>query len=725
MALKQKKAPKEKIKTYEQAEAAELTKQEQKKLSRSMLLRWFQAKKYEKLKGLQEHIIYAAPSERDQLKERIIKNTKKELAVLKEFTKEEIEERAEKFAKGLIGVADGVGNVKSIIETFEQDINDEKMFHHYIGSVGGVVGITNLKMIKNNSEVKKFLKTQPGLSEELDAAIDSGDYENVREVLLQVPYFKNQGDKIDVLLELAMERPEQQAGTAGLIQAAINWAGGIPKKVFDAAKSSLKLMKSKIYLPVSKQLDVDYATLRNVSGFTFSQLKERDRVFQKYKYLVERKLKNVKSDKARVKLEKQIKYIEDVNVITKAVKKAGEDHGDSVYKAYDERLQGLVKANKISKTDAIQIINELDLSAVRVDTFLPLIRYEEEKDKDQDSNIYYIGQTMARYRRIKRAVKFVGGDVSVRAAHGYVGVKRIFERNAKKFKGTFKEFPNGKKLTGLFDELSEKVGKYNVSAEEVDRARRTKAYMHDVKGHDDIVRMYYESSQHASKILSAEAQKVLNTGKELDKMFKQKNFDANRHIASNSIPKKITDTLYEGGRIPSKISANDLKKAYKQRLVDIRIARDTAQESFAALSANIKKNVMDKFQNKWARNADIRDVKRIVQSEAADIKKFVHPGRRALHYGKLAALPMIAVGIPLADVVRGKARFRDVKWDLFDTAIGFVPIAGTINDFKQMWNGRTTSGRKLGFRDRLMSGIFGVVGAVSDAAWVLGGLGGV
>ena len=739
MALKQKKAPSKKpsdaskeepkVKTYEQAEAAELTKREQEKLSRAMLLQWFQSKKYEKLKGLQEKLISLTFSEREELKKNIIENTKKELAALKEFNKEEVSERAEKFAEALIGVADGIGNVKSIIETFEQDINDEKIFHHYIGSVSGVVGIANLRMIKSNSKVKKFLKTQPGLSEELDEAINSGDYENVKEVLLQVPYFKNQGDKIDVLLELAMERPEQATGTEGLINSAIEWVGGMPKKVLNAAKSSFKILKSKIYLPVAKQLGVDYANLRNVSGFTFSQLKERDRVFQKYKYLVERNLKRVKSDKVKSKLEKQMKYIEDVNVITEAVKKAGENHGDAIYKAYEKRLQKLVKANKISKTDAIQIINELDLSAVRVDTFLPLIRYEEEKDKDQDSNIYYIGQTMSRYRRIKRAVKFVGGDVSVRAAHGRVGIKRIFGRNTKKFKGTFKKFPNGKKLTGLFDELSGKVGKYNVSAEEIDRARRTKAYMKDVKGHDEIVRMYYEASQHASKVLSSEAQKVLNTGKELDSFFKQKNafshLDANRQIASNAFPKKIINSLYEGGKIPGKISANDLSKAYTKRLVDVRIARDTAQEGFAALSANIKNNVMDKFQNKWARNADIRDVKRIVQSEAADIKRYVHPGRRAMHYGKLAALPMIAVGIPLVDVVRGKSRFRDVKWDLFDAGIGFVPVAGTINDFKMMWNGRTTSGRKMGFRDRLMSGVFGVVGAVSDAAWVLGGLGGV
>jgi len=705
--------------TYEKAKAVELTQSEQERLSRATLLRWLEAKKYEKLKGLQEQLIELAISERDELREKIIKNTKKELATQKELTRAQKQERAEKFADALIGVADGIGNVKSVIERFGQEINEERMFHEYIGSVGGVLGVSNLKKIKSIPQVKKFLESEPGLSEEIDEAIDSGDYDNVRSVLLRVPYFAKHADELDMLMNIAMEEPQRLPGIMGMIEQGVNWVGGLPKKVLEGFKSANGLLKRKVYKPVAKKLGVKYGTLRNLSGLTLSQLIDRNRIFQKYKHLLEERLKTTKNKKEIKKLEIQLEFIEDTGKITEGVNQAKEKHGDLIGKAYLDRLQKLKKAGKISEEDFVRISVELDLDSVRVDSFFPLIRYEDVKDKDQDSNLYLISQLLTRRHRIREGLKFLGLDVSVRAAHGIAGTQRFFSRNVREFRKTFKKFPNGESLTSIFDDLSKKVSNYEISSEKIGKRSRTKAYLHDLKSHDEIMRMYYESSQHASRVLSAEAQRVVNAGKELDVLLQGGKFKPSK------IPKGVLDVLYGGGKIPKSLSKGKLERAYTQRLIDVRIARDTAQQTFSSLSAKLRTGVMDKFENRWLKGADIADVKKTLLKETGEIKKFVSPGRRFGHRLKMFGLPAIALGIPVIDMARGKARYRDIKYDLLDTALGFVPIVGTINDFKQMWTGRTTSGRKLGTRDRIMSGVFSVIGAVSDVAWTLGGLGGV
>jgi len=706
-------------KTYEKAEAIELTKGETEKLSRAMLLKWLKAKKYEKLKGLQEQLVELAISDRDELRRRIVENTRKELAEQQELTKGQKQERAEKFADAIIGVADGIGNIKSVVENFERQANEEKMFHEYIGSVGGVLAVSNLRKIKENPRIKKLLSAEPGLSEELDEAIESGDYDNVKTVLMRIPAFKKHSDEIDMLLNVAMEEPQKLPGIMGLIGQGVNWIGGMSKKALEAFKSTNGLLKRKVYKPVAKKLGVEYSTLRNLSGLTFSQLIERNYIFQKYKNLLEEKLGRTDDKQEKKKLQKQLKFIEDTKKITEGVTQAKNEHGELIGKVYVKRLKTLQQEGKLSAEDVTRIIVELDLNSVKVDSFFPLIRYEDVKDKKQDSNIYLVAQIISRRKRMVQGAKLLGFDVSVRAAHGISGMQRLFDNNLRNFKRTFKEFPRGKNLTLMFEDLSRKASQYHVSSEAVSRSGRSRAYLADMKGYDEIMRMYYEASHHASRVLSAEAQRVVNVGKELDVLLK------NGGGNLGNIPKSITDVLYEGGKVPKSISVDALRKAYTEKLIDVRVARDTAKQSFASLSGKIREDVMGKFENRWAKGADIADLKKTLLGETAEIKKFVAPRERMLHKLKTFGLPMIALGIPVIDVVRGKARYQDIKWDLFDTAIGFVPIAGTINDLKQMWGGKTTSGRTLSTRDRVMSGVFGFIGAVSDAAWVLGGLGGV
>ncbi len=62
-------------------------------------------------------------------------------------------------------------------------------------------------------------------------------------------------------------------------------------------------------------------------------------------------------------------------------------------------------------------------------------------------------------------------------------------------------------------------------------------------------------------------------------------------------------------------------------------------------------------------------------------------------------------------------------WNVIEMGGGFVPVVGTILDFKAAWSGRSLAGRKLGFKERLVSFGFGCVGFVADVFTFVGGVG--
>ena len=211
MPVKQKKAAPE-IKTYEKAQAVELTKSEKEKLSRALLLKWFSAKKYEKLKGLQEQLISLTVSEQEELKRQIIENTKKELKEHKDLTEAQIQARAEKFAEELFKTVEGIGTVKTVVEAQSRIEEDEKAFY---GILGGFVNSEKqkgiLKKFFKDPKFKRILAVlssqSPEAAKKVEFYMKKGDYENLKRELVEsskdLP-FKIKGQYIDQLAAMAI-----------------------------------------------------------------------------------------------------------------------------------------------------------------------------------------------------------------------------------------------------------------------------------------------------------------------------------------------------------------------------------------------------------------------------------------------------------------------------------------------------------------------------------------
>lgn len=98
-----------------------LSAQDKSNLSRETILAWYRAKRHEKLKMLREEIVSLSAEKREELKAKIIENTKKELALhKKELTPVQRQEKAKEFAETLFKFALTRQDLSELAKKYEE-----------------------------------------------------------------------------------------------------------------------------------------------------------------------------------------------------------------------------------------------------------------------------------------------------------------------------------------------------------------------------------------------------------------------------------------------------------------------------------------------------------------------------------------------------------------------------------------------------------------------------
>ena len=96
-------------------------------LSRDTIIKWYRAKRLEKLRGLRDEIINMTGEKRDHLKQKIIENTKKELAIHKShLTLKQQAKQAEQFTKKLFDYAINNKDLSSLARELEKTSQKDK-----------------------------------------------------------------------------------------------------------------------------------------------------------------------------------------------------------------------------------------------------------------------------------------------------------------------------------------------------------------------------------------------------------------------------------------------------------------------------------------------------------------------------------------------------------------------------------------------------------------------
>ena len=709
-------------KTLDTVAAENLTEQEKNNLSRHMILGWYRAQRYEKLKALLE----ASGSEKTLMKEKVVNKTTQEIEQLnKNLSLDERKKMAEKFSNEFFNLDDPKKYEQGIAK-LNREASDEEMFFSYLGNYGSIKGAENLKKLKNKKEIAAIFKQKPELEKKFDEAAETGDYAKVRELLAaESPFLKGlDNENVDIALMLLTE-PE---GSYSELLEKIPGVGELIKKAVDLVKGGQEILNYREFKKAAGKIGVNMINLMNLSHVTLFELQHRDEVFQKYKHLLVSMKDRTKDEKALKKIERDLKYIDDVNKIHNSVKNAMSDST-----TYDLIRQGLRKRldkeKKLTEQDKDKILAEFEgytiasqgeegaknpkakFMSLKVYTFLPLIVYGAKGVRENDSNWYWINNLAQRGKRFKRGVDYFGNKFSYDKAVGHAGTGRIFESEAREFK---KQIKGVKGLTNFEAKIlafESSFKNYNFSS---GADLKSADFIADMKHHDTMLRQYYALSSEMSHWLTEEGRAVVAAEKEL------KALDLTKNPANIS---KISDKTKTLLGITSVTTAAEVELKQMTKLKDVHYLREISQTKFAALSTEVCSKVIAPFEKNWLHNLKEADMMKAVKQGQEELRTLIKPSSKVAYYTKVLALPVIGIGIPLYDAARGKAKMRDVKWDIFDAGIGFVPVAGTINDFKIAFSGHTTSGRKITNRERVVAGAFGLMGAASDIAWAFGGLG--
>lgn len=710
---KPKTAP-EKPKSFEEAEAVPLTDKERAELSRKKILEWFRAQRYEKLKALRDEIREGTISDQESLKETIIKKTTKELEDLnKDIPLDERKEIAENFSKTFFdsAIMDDIDKLEEVLGGLSDEQLKQKMFFMYLDMHGSAVAVKKFQQLKQTKALQEIFQANPSLERKYDEVVETGDADKITDFLRELhPDFKQiSKEKLYFTVALFAERESPVSNLLGKVP----YLGEGLKAVVSWGKKAKEFANMPFFIKVAKKIDIKVLNLMNIASMTLSELRERHSIFQEYKPMLVSMRDHVESESKRKKIERKLKFIEDVNVVFKEVENVRENNTDFLK---DNIRKTLEKEKHLNAEDINKIMIELDLDSVRVQSYLPAVLYGTTGEVANESNLYWMGMLSARGRRMAKAYKAIWGRFSYEKAMYNVMSHRLQKRHTRAFKKEISKYSDLKSLQPKIDDFKAKIKGYEVAS---GRDRETAAFAEDMAKHDDLLRQYYALQQKMSDIMSTEGNKLVEAGAQLDKLPRGTKTVSKKSLSANTID------ILDLKNAPAEIDITDLQKRYTDKLVDFRKLRDVSQTEFAGISRNLRENVIEKFDNRYVRPMNYEDLQKTMLRETDEIKKYMRPGGRAWKWTKKLALPAFALGLPLVDVARGKSRWHDAKWDMFDAGIGFVPVLGTINDFKIAWNAKTTSGRKLNTRERLLSFGFGVMGLVSDAAWILGVVGGV
>ncbi len=710
-----------------------LTSVEKQKLSRAMLLEWFR-KKRDKLKALQEELRDATASEKEAIKERIIRNTKKELEKMKYLAEMERTRRAEEFADDVMRVSYEMADIERVMKKYDEQEMQEKIF---FGTLNEYVGNEQKKntlrrLFKSEVISKKVMplikRSNPTAYYDIEHAYKKGDYEAVKKLIVDASNGILDEEKVDHIFA----------------EAVLNSAG--KKKLFGVKSFSGLLAWIDQVRAIghgfairraSRKTKIPYLLVLRLASKTFNDLKFMDDNLQQHRHLIEMKQEKTLND------EERIKFIEGIHKLRDELEKKLADKG--LRKDFTRYLSNhLDKRDDLTKEDKIHIINNAKIENLRLLQIYELL-YADDENREQ-----LFMKTLTRIPTLLRFHRKVLGENRefVRTVQEY-HFRRLQNFADWQFKRNARRWGLGEIVHDI-DEVErmakggKAAGKTSKVADLFEDAKDFKSSRHfwdDNKGlnitaesmyhHDRILGRYHALVMRATKLMSDKAKGLMNAGKHIETVqktlgqsFWKTKVSEMPHLSDQTLRSLVPDTKISIAQI-KKMNGAQLIAAYGERAVDLKNMQDFTRTRFSALAETIDKNIRAPFSEKFDTKMEIlkgTKERKQIMDKLKDIREKVAPSK-GKYYAKRYGLPAIIIGLELSQLATGKSKAREVMWDLGEAAAGFVPVAGTILDFKGAISGQSLSGRNLSTKERIMYAGFGCIGLVADAAIVIGGLG--
>jgi hypothetical protein len=704
-------------KTFEEIEAKELTLNEQKKISRSLILRWYESKKTAKLKGFQELLRNASFVERDEIKELIIKNTRAELAKhSSSIDQKELDKRVEAFADEIIRVGEEMGSMDEIVAKYNIQKMEEDLFFKTLDTFGGKKSTGNMlsKFFKSAAVVGALntLKTEsPDAYAKIQKARKEGSYEDVREIMVDSdPTGQLSAKEVDQFFALAItttSAPKLDLSVGGIYGFITGWI------------DKVKLVgKGFAVRETAEKANVSFPVVLKFYGKTFSEIKVIDNRLQKNAYLINSKTKKSVQDAHR------LKFISEVHALRVHIEEGLNKGGAKLQNDFKRILGKYLDKKDLSDRDKLYILQNTKVEDLRM---IQLYELLNASDQDRDRLMF---RTLSRIPTMMRAYRQYFGENRdyvnmIREYHVKKTVgsaKRMFSKSAKSWKmdGILKEM----------DELEAVSKKWNPKMDQFSTDGIISS--DEMLGHDQIVKKYQSLVKEATEIMIKEAKQTMGFGKNIDVLrnsrkgkFYTDNIGSMRNAVGDDALKKLFNVTEITDDILKKNGA-DLIAAYGKKAVALKSMQDITRTRFSVLAETVDNNVATPFTAKFKGKQDLIKGSR----ERANISKkldnvedlLTKPGK--IKYGlKRYGLPIALIGFQAYSTFQGKAKGREMAYDLGEAAAGFIPFIGTALDFKAALFGKSLSGRKLGTKERILSGVFGLIGAASDVATVTTGIG--
>lgn len=713
--LKSIKAPKPKP-TFEEVEAKSLTAKEQQKLSRSMILKWFKNRRYDKLKALQEEIVDKTEDEKGDLRELIIENTKKNLEKQKRVAAKEIIPGVEKFASAITGIDDESKSLVGVLKTYQAIQRREEVFFATLDSHVGKEKNKKLlrNIIKNNKHIAGLLKAinaaNPKAMHDINLAINQGSYSKLKAAMVK-------GDsgiskkQVDYFFGVAMTTEFGKKEYTGS-KTIDGWINAVGKARYIGHTFAMK--------KAAEDSGVSIYLVMKFGMQTMASLRAMDSNLQKHKNLLEGK-KNITG-----KDHERIKFIEEINNMRKAFDKKVDNKGleTSFHDILESYLETKTKLTEQQKTDIKASAKFEDLKMFQIYDLV----YADDKDRNR---LMYHGLTRGAALGYQFYKNYKHENMRLRGALTKYHLRRAQNMSIWEFKSKAKDWKMQNILgdiEGLEKQLKrgeasaasgllESSGKYKVDS--------SGKYVttNELYDRDMIMKKFHILSDAASKAMTKKAKPVIDAGKVLQRGMRQ--FKDFKNISAQRLLRKYPETIKALGLTEKQLATfkgKDLIGIYGNKLVDLKTMQDVTRARFAGLADVIDETVDQPFQKKLTgqmSEADELKFRRQTKSQLDNISST----SKARKWAPRLILPAIIVGFQGYGLYQGTTKTNEVIWNVAEAGLGFVPVVGTVLDFKAAFAGTSLAGKKLNMKERALSFGFGMIGIVADATTVIGGAG--
>jgi len=721
------------VKTYENAQSVALDSNEKEKLSRSMLVKWFEAKKYEKLKGLQDQLVRLSGAEREVFKKKIIENTKKDLEKHKELTEVQIQKRAEDFAEALFKTLSGVGNVKTVAETYEKVESDEDAFFNLLsGFVDADKDKSFMQRLvkdeKFQAAIGLFASKSPEVAKKLEFYMQKGDYDSFKKEIVK----SSKGLPVSI----SERHIDQIAAMTVYDEASYQKITGIKKvdKMLSWLDSVRYVGHGLVISRAAEDLKIPTMLVMRLGKFTLNELKTQDDILQRHRYLVSDKENKTEADQNR------LVFIDGIHVIIQRIEqKQQEKNLEGLFRnALDKYLGSKPELSEEDKMHLKQSAKFEDLRALDIFTLI----YVEDENREK-----IFAYSMSRVQKMyKNFNSIFGEDRIVRRTMRKYHARRVVQWASdlwtKKAKGwKLNEIVGGlddlqrraNSSTSRVDDLYKRIEDFKSYEKNRGTVLDPKKLLHEeLLEHDMIHKQYEELVKKTTAIMSKQGQELVEVGKHLEVIrkgagegFLTKDLSQLPHVSDDTLKKLFPDA----GNIADlrkTLKGGDLIRAYMDGVVNLKTMQDVTRTRFAHLANSIDEAVAKPFGAQWS---DIMDKAgrtketKMIRQDIDAVKDAVTAKGKASWALKNLSLPIIVVGAQGYNLFNGTSKSREALWDLGEAAAGFTPFLGTALDVRGAVMGESLSGKKLSWKERAMYGVFATVGVIADVGTILGGWG--